>query len=94
MEKIKKIREHILLEHSFAFDELLILEVREELDRLEAKGATHVSFEEDGIIAFYEREESDEEFEERKQKMLDNIKWQEKRELEQLRILKEKYEKQ
>jgi len=78
-----------------------ISELREDLDRLEKLGATYIDIEPEesygcayvDIIAYAKREETDEEYIQRlenEQKRMDDLK---QRELEQLRMLQEKYQK-
>ena len=77
-----------------------IKRLREELDRLEKKGATHIDIEPYSnydsafvdISAYANRIETDEEFKERIEKEQARQKAIEEREIEQLKKLQEKYQ--
>lgn len=77
------------------YTQVSLSEIREDLERLESLGVTHIEFDtidhELSIKPIRQREESDEEFNKRLQFIKEREEAIKKQELQQLEILKKKY---
>ena len=98
--KYERVSKRIDWNCDWYYDEVSLQEMRNELDRLEALGVTHIEFDYDvkygdfdyNFKALQIRPETDEEFESRKKALLERREFERQKDLKRLAELKAKYE--